>query len=290
MSPEELRNLLAEIVALHDAVGRLFADAGHDPLPGSKAEHELRSYERPTIIETAYSQATLLIEAASDHLILFTRSMQEPVLSIAPWSGIRSLLEASAVATWLLDGQIGATERAIRSFSFRLEGLHQQAKLARSSHDDAVLEKVGERTRKIERDANTLGIPSHYDKHGNLAYIGAKMPAMTELSATVLKDELAYRLLSAVLHGHSWALQQAGFVKVKSGSHLYLERSIQPLAILYLSSRAVHAFIRPVLAKAVLYGWDARQCAALADSINSRIALLVRASTYPLPPGNEQSA
>ncbi len=57
--------------------------------------------------------------------------MTEPVAVYGPWVCVRAVLESSAVAVWLLCPEIGAKERAKRSFAFLFKNFDEQAKFTR---------------------------------------------------------------------------------------------------------------------------------------------------------------
>ena len=82
----------------------IFLDnCGLDPLPGSPAEKEIRSFSRPKSVETAFSTASQLLIAANDYLKALDSLVDQEIFSVAPWSCARGMLEASAICTWLFD-------------------------------------------------------------------------------------------------------------------------------------------------------------------------------------------
>ena len=133
--------------------------------------------------------------------------MTEPVETFAPWVCVRSVLEASAIASWLLTPDINAEERAKRSFAFRYEGLSQSvmfmraAKINQSEIDDKLKRIV-----EVENQAVACGLERLVDKKLKRNGIGMQMPKVTELVKQVFDDESTYRLLSGMAHAHNWAL------------------------------------------------------------------------------------
>jgi hypothetical protein len=54
----------------------------------------------------------------------------------------------------------------------------------------------------VEQDALSLGYQKFIDKKGDVNGIARRMPTITQLISQTLDEEPAYRLLSAVAHGH----------------------------------------------------------------------------------------
>jgi len=108
---------------LHAGLSDALAVLPDDPMPGSAGESDLRSAELHDHILTAFSQGTILVEAAQDHLTAFVRGITQPALTISPWASTRGILETSAISLWLLESEIGPQVRAERTFQFRCEGL-----------------------------------------------------------------------------------------------------------------------------------------------------------------------
>ena len=128
--------LFPEAVALRDFAklcSSLLGNVQSAQDPACPAARELASARAPELVETAFSQGSLLSLAARDQAEALVRSLTEPVLTIAPWPITRNLIEASAIGAWLLDPTIDAHERVSRSFAVRYKGLGQQVKVARAA-------------------------------------------------------------------------------------------------------------------------------------------------------------
>jgi len=262
LGKDDLIEIISALTTLHDETASLFNKYGLDPAPGSKAISELTAF-RTESVQTSYSQGNMLIEASADQLISLFRSLIEPVLTIAPWTSVRAIIESSALASWLLDPTISARDRAQRSFAFRFEGLSQQVKFARASGLDTT--KALLRIDDVEKVALTLGFSIVKDKNGKRIGIGQLFPTMTDLVGSVLQEEPTYRLFSAFTHTHPWAMQHMSFSQAqdKSPDHsdfsrntTYFEKSLQPEAIIFLCHKAAYAFSRPIWYKAQLYGYE----------------------------------
>ena len=84
------------------------------------------------------------------------------------------------------------------------------------------------------------------------------MPSMTELIAQNLDQEAAYRLLSAMAHGHHWALIKLGFRETDEQATLRdtsgvgrafrhaLEKNLSPTNVLYLATTGFPVFSKPL--------------------------------------------
>lgn len=107
----------------HDKIGQLTDSQGMGPTKNSPAYKELHSFQNPESVTTAFSQGSMLIEVSADQLMAFTKTITEPAQAIAPWTCVRAIIEASGLALWLLNPNIGVTTRVRRSFAFRYEGL-----------------------------------------------------------------------------------------------------------------------------------------------------------------------
>ena len=124
-------------------------DCGLDPLPGSPAEKEIRSFSRPESVETAFSTASQLLIAANDYLKALDSLVDQKVFSVAPWSCARGMLEASAICTWLFDKSIDPKERVSRSLSLRYASLREQIKMARYDGNNVLINQIKDRIEYI---------------------------------------------------------------------------------------------------------------------------------------------
>ena len=282
MDSSTLTRLLSELGKWHAAVAAAFEAADDQPTVGSKAWNELKSSPGPVFLRTAYSQGMILIEVAADLFTSFTRSLTEPVLTIAPWIEACSLIEASAIAAWLLDPAIDAEERIGRSFAFRIRGLDQELKFANAVPDSVPIDQLQARIAKVEMDANSLGYRSFHNDKGRLIGLGQVAPSSTQLIGMCLGEEGTYRMLSGFAHGHAWALQTLGFRKVGDRPSVLLEKGIEPWAILFMALKIVQAFKVPVGHRFDLFGWDPLDAIRTRDSVLKLIFDLNRNAHYPL--------
>lgn len=101
------------------------------------------------------------------------------------------------------------------------------------------------------------------------------MPNATEMIKLMLDEEHAYRLLSAVAHGHIWAIRQLGFAQAGAtfvgpdGVSMtpMLKHSGTLEGYTYLAVRAAKSFARPLWNQCQYFGWDEARLKALLDSV-----------------------
>lgn len=264
------RNDVIELVStlddLIDNTSRFMEEFGGEPTTDSPAIAELNTFERSQSVMTVLSQGVLLAEVAADQLMTLVRSLNEPVQTISPWTCLRAILESSALAVWFLEPSTGARLRVQRSFAFRFEGLDQQRKWMRITHESEV-DKVTARMDAMEQVALNLGYQRMVDRNGKRNGLGQVMPSVTQIVRDVFDEEDTYRLLSAVAHGHHWALTQLGFRLMNDGeqnsggwSNLnkttsVLEKSLDPSLAGYICLKALIAFSKSFWCMSRYCGW-----------------------------------
>jgi len=241
--------------ALHDELGTFVGDNGVTCARGSVAEAEYRVADRDAL-HSAYVQGHVLLEASADHTFALTRLLVEPVQTIAPWTCVRAALEASAISCWLLDCRIDSQERIGRSIALRCEGLEQQRKLARSLHDVETEENVVTRLREVEAAALAMGYRERHGQGGRRLGVGPRMPSMTDVIARTLDQEATYRILSAMAHGHTWALVRLGFEAPNHSEPTEIGKALSPDSAAVLLMTAADSLALPVWSEACLHGHD----------------------------------
>ena len=259
--------MLKPVAALQDFLDQtsvIWNAQGGQPALNSQAALELAGFARPETIGTAYSQALMLFEAAADYSFALVKTLTEPVEAVAPWSCARSVLETSTLATWLWDVNINARQRAQRSLAFRHEGLKQQLKLAQALKGELDSEKAIERLKEVEKIAVELGFAQMGREKGKEQVVFDKpMPSITQVVTEVVDKQVNYRLLSAMVHGHAWALQPLSFGKIGESQDIfdgvkgkYAEKYVDFTAIAFLCVETITGLSRPILMKFKLFGWD----------------------------------
>jgi hypothetical protein len=253
------------LASLCDDAGTFVNEFGPYPLVGSIAAVELSGPDDSEQLVAAHSLGNLLFESAADHAFALTRLLREPVPTIAPWTCVRGGLEAAAICCWVLSDSIAARERIGRNFAYRHEGLSQQLKLAGATGDESSGEKILRRLEDVEAKATALGYPPIANKSGRRDGIGQRMPTITKLVGDTLGEEKLYRILSAMAHGHVWALMQLGFQAPEAGKPTLLKKTMNSDAAAVLLMTAADVLAKPLWAEARLFGYDLQRLKALLD-------------------------
>lgn len=257
---------------LHDETGRFVNTLDGDgvlPQEGSRAASEQAEVGGLASMTDIFIQGHFLMEGAADQMIALTRMLVEPVQTIAPWTCVRTLLESCALAAWLFDPRVDARTRLGRSFALKFEGLTGQVKYCRVAHTEAEVATFEQHIDELEARALGAGFSKVVNRNGRRDGVGQRMPSATELIGQMLSQEDVYRFLSAVTHGHLWAVQQAGFRAVASGPVVTRPVGGQTVEVLrhvektlsfehagYLCNLAVRNFALPVWYKGRLFGWE----------------------------------
>jgi hypothetical protein len=254
----QFRGALSDIHSMYD--GRW--------LPNSQANSERASFVSPEDASAALCQGAVLIQVAADQLMAFTKTLTNPVQAIAPWACIRTMLETSALSSWLLDPQLDIRTRVQRSLAWQFEGLEQQLKYVRTSglHDKATVTLIERHIDELENTALQLGYQRQVDKNRRRVRVGQRMPSSTEIVKQVYGNESSYRLTSAFVHGHFWAMQQLSFRADSAVSRtpvldeqqgiVHVVNDVSPSNLILLIEIAGMIFARPIWNHCCLYGWD----------------------------------
>lgn len=255
---------------LHDRTADFLNAQGLTPAPESIAANELRTFERPESVVTAYSQGTSLIEVATDHLIAFTKAVTEPATAVAPWTIARAVLEPSALSCWLLDTKITIRERIGRSLALRYEGFAQQIKFGQALDHPIETAEVIARMEQVAAMAESIGFAPLRNIKGKRTGIGQVMPSITEIIRDTLDEEAHYRLFSAMAHAHHWAFSQlsfqiAGAMEFHNNRTFLLEKNLSAQTVLWLCARVARYFAQPVKLHCKLFGWSESQLGAILD-------------------------
>ena len=183
-----------------------------EPVPGSLFAQELHDSAKPEPITTAVSIGGLALEFAVDHLHSYAKIITEPIETLSCFTCIRSMLETTAIGTWLLDPTITSFDRIARVFAVRFDAIDQQLKVGKCiGISSQQIQELEDRLAAIENEAIGMGYKQFRNRKNAIYAIGVKMPGATNMIRDVLNDEWMYRLLSAVAHGHHWAIIQLGF-------------------------------------------------------------------------------
>jgi hypothetical protein len=225
--------------------------------PESPAATDVRVFNDVEAVRGILGQAALLYESISDHVVAATRILQKPPQAIAPFSLVRGSVEVSSISCWILDPSLTPTERVARSFAFRRKGLDgQKAVIAEHPHtDDGALPG---RYAYLDRKEQAYGVPR------------IQMPSATDLVGTLFGGRGHYRLTSAVVHGHPWAVSQVAFTRQDEAGieteSVFLDPTLKPDIVAYLLLLALDALARPFWFRTLYSGHDTCPTVTLLES------------------------
>jgi len=281
--PHFIPDLRQGLTDLYDGISKWSKSQCVDPAPDSIATKERASFSRPDFLVSASAIVTLLLESSGEHVSAFVKTITEPVEPIACWTCVRSMLETSSLAAWLHDPTIDARTRVGRAFSLRFEGMEQQEKFA-ALLGQSELDAVRNSTARLVADADSLGYPIFVNPKNQRTALGQRQPNATTIIATVLDEEKKYRLLSAVAHGHFWAISQLSFRTVPNTSTQVnpgavkvqaFEKAPSIMGIGFLGSAAFKALARPFWNHSHYFGWDSLRLEELFESVADKVSLSI---------------
>lgn len=285
-----IESLREAITQLRDGTADLFAEHGDQPAPESPAQEEINASPRSESIITACSIATQLIEYSSEHLTTFVKNLTEPIEPTAAHACVRSMLEPCALSAWMMDPTIDHNERVARVFAHRYEGFEQELKFGRVvSAQPAELDAHKQHIDDVERTAIALGYPPIVDSKGKRIGIGKRMPGATEIIRLMLNEEKMYRLLSAVAHGHQWAIMQLAFKPVESNTSTdniagisvkRFKKHVSVKGMAYLGLCGAKAFVRPLWYMWTYMGWDRQPLTVLFENVFDQLQAKDRARVW----------
>ena len=260
LSQSPVRDLLRELQSVLSATGI-------SPKAGSPADQEIRTFSRPVSIKTALSQANTALATSADHLEALDRLVGEAQYAVAPWTCARGVLEAAAIATWLLDATINATERVGRSLALRFTTLQEQRKMANAAGDNQKVQIIDERIENIEVMATQLGYLPLRDSRGRRTGIGQVKPSVTDLVQQQFDFGKLYRVLSGVAHSDAAVVSQLGFMKTGAltPDGVVAQRAVPQEIQRLLLANAVAIHTRGVWLRVVQYGCDAAETAVILE-------------------------
>ncbi len=282
LSPQYIFKLRESLAYLHEETARLIAVEGNAYNPTSQAASEHASYPKPDSVFNAMCIGGQLIESSADHLSVFAKILVEPIEMIASWTCIRSMLESCALATWLLDPAIDAQARVSRVFALRYEGMEQLLTFARTANfAPAQIDAQKATIDAVEKDALALGFMPVTSKKGRRIGIGEEMPSATDMIKNELHEEKMYRMLSAVAHGHHWAIRQLCYVASEENDEQIggtlakaFKKSISIDKTAMLAACGVKAFIRALWNQCRYFGWNSLHFEEVFENVADKLQML----------------
>lgn len=211
---------------------------------------DIASFGNDKPFVNAMTIADLSFQYTHDHLSLFVNLLTGSVDPITSCTIIRSLLETAAIGAWAVDPRIDTIARVSRIYAIRFESIIQQLEVLKCTAGIAPtdIDKTAARIDVLASDAISHGLTVDRAK-GRVKSVGTRKPGPTKMVKEVLNAEWIYRLLSAVAHGHHWALRDIGFAKVEeegktsSGGNLYKKRNFTE-AVLFVGLHGFLAYSR----------------------------------------------
>ncbi len=252
LSAAEVYAIVQELYQALLAFAQEPGDAAYGPTDAAPALLEREGLPSQFDPMNAYYQAGYLHEVTVDNVVAFSKLLNAPTPSIAPFVCVRAAIESSAIATWLADPMIEPYERVARSITFRKEGLIQQKKLANSSGKQT---SKGILRRLDDLDSSFTELQNRVEIESKVNRLTSTMPSTTDLVRDNLEMEADYRILSAVAHAHLWALQQVSFRIIRDQEGPHLEKWLDPRVVLYLARLAAIALVIPLRILSKQYGW-----------------------------------
>lgn len=254
---------IREALSLFDRnISELSARNGIDFRPDSSAEAEIEEAGEHELLTTAVAISSLLVEVSSEHMSAFVKTITEPIEPLACWTNVRCMMEACAIAAWMLEPDVGWRIRTKRVYAYRYVGLVEEKKWARSTQAEAPeIDGIESRIERLESEATALGFAHVRDRHGKRDGIGCRMPKPTDIIRTVLGQESFYRLSSAVAHGHHWATSMLGFevkaeATIGSDRVAMMGRKVDPSFLAYVAAKALLVEVLPIWNLHRYMGWD----------------------------------
>ena len=242
---ESMLHLIDSVDGMRDHFGLL-------PLDGSNTSAEMQESSQSGLIAAAASISHVLIGSAEAHMRMFAESTE-----ITQYTSVRAMLEPCALAKWLLDPGVNGGERAGRVFAYRYKGQEEM----RKCHSAAGMAEAELATRdnisKMAAEAHDIGYQTLY-RNGRIDGIHKRVPPTTHLIREALgkEEEKAYRILSAIAHGHTWAIFSIA-VRLELTSST-VEVHDNPIALNWIATVATRAYCKAVWTFGTDRGWPKR--------------------------------
>lgn len=220
---------------LERELDQLFRRGGYEPAIDGPAIREAERFGDVETMRTVLGQSFLLRESAGEHARAALQLLSEPFHVFSGSTCVRTAMEVSSLICWLLDPSINERERAARGVAWRRKGLDEQSKLIRDAPHtgDGGLAK---RYEQVDAKIRRFGLEA------------VRVPSATELVGRTFGRTSYYRIGSAVVHGHSWALSQIGFEvagREAAQKTVFLNKTAKPEFILYLLILTLESIAKP---------------------------------------------
>ena len=268
------------LLDLHGTIANFINNYGFEPLPESIGGRELAENSYKDLLKTTYSQGHLLFESTADHVYSLIKLLDGKVSTLSPYTCLRAGLESAAISCWLLCTNIDAHTRISRCMAFRYYGLLQQLKVARGTNDGANVAGIKKRITDVEQEATQLGFRAKYNKKNKIIWITDQFPSATKCIEGEFGEEVLFRILSAVAHGRTWAIQQVGFTVPNNDNPMILQKNLSKPGALLLLSNAAKILTKTAWIRSKLFGHDLEKFTALVKESCIKMGLNGRQASW----------
>lgn len=255
------------------------------PAPDSAAAREWEQDGSDELgVRTTFSLAATLLAAAQSNLEATARVLIEPLPELGVYPSARAAMENSARAWWLLEPDISLKERAARGIVERLNSLHESTDLERllSQGQNAKERKQPAREKEVAADAAGQGYSVRYSSRRGYLLDEVPRPSATRLLRDMhgRQGEIAYKILSAAVHGTTYALIQGmEFLPSDRGGTGYIAQPDNKMGLLafavpYTGMTYMEAFGREVQ----LLGWHEPEWQSFRQYALTKFLAMVRMS------------
>ena len=235
------------------------------PLTDSQAARELILISEVT---KAYDRVGTLMMNAFDHAYALNALLEDRTCTFAPWTCGRVILEACALASWLLDTEIVCRERVLRCTKLRLKDIRDQRlhyinnieRISNSSLKVDFDEEQRDLTREVERLHTIacefqLPIQDRDIELNRFQNLGSTVKITDLVSQYFPDDAERYQTLSGVAHCNEWTMYNFGMRSVRPWT-LEVEPSLVPFRAMHLAIDSTRWIGKTILRKYELLGTD----------------------------------
>ena len=235
------------------------------PLPDSQASREMSLVPQ---VEKAYDRAGTLMMNAFDHAYALDTLLARRNHVFAPWTCSRVILEACALASWLLDEEIVCRQRVLRCTKLRLKDIRDQRLHYENNLDRIRMSALApdfeqeqddlrrELSRLLEMACElALPIEEMDFEPSRFANLGGSVKP-TEIVSQYFGDySESYQTLSGVAHGNEWAMYNYGMRLVRQGA-MEVMPALVPFRVMHLVIKGTRWIGDTTLRKFNLLGMD----------------------------------
>ncbi|GMU39236.1 MAG: hypothetical protein AMXMBFR23_01020 [Chloroflexota bacterium] len=276
VTPEQFDAILDLLDELPPRISPLSLAFNGVPAPGSPGDQELKLTRH---VAEPFSISLQAIVFAGDHAFALRRLLTSPVMTFAPWTVTRGVIEACSQRLWFLDPALTVSGRVARGLNARLTSINDGDKFVRGStrtEAKAESERLQHRREHLTEVAAAEGIEV-ISARGRVIGFGERVPQISQVVAAAGYAS-PYRLFSAISHQRTWATIGTGFTVVDDEADhgmgiKRLEQRMTPEIATYLTTTSLQAIVAAMYRLVVYAGWEPSLFAADLDAILDRTIL-----------------